>query len=251
MAADVSIPTTMLRTLLSLLSPAGVSLLVAACCWAVVAVVTRTRPAIHRAAVIATLACGVAAAVIGLVVATRGGRDADAGKRTRLLPVPGVAARTDRGTVVPLGWPAEGADEEDMPDGFEWRAIAASAGRAEANCHGWVFAEGGYWIPTESVDTILRDNGYAWIADPRPGDLIIYRDERGRPIHSGIVKAVGADGFVLVESKWGLLDVFWHTPDDQAFGEDYEYWRSSRPGHSLNLSGEPSEPRPTPSRHAR
>lgn len=241
----------MLRTLAPLVVPASVSLLVAACCWAVVAVVTRRRPGIRRAAMSAALASAVAAAVLFLVWGPRSGRDAEAGKRTRLLPVPGVAARTDRGTVVPLGWPAEGADEEDMPDGFEWRAIAASAGRAEANCHGWVFADGDYWIPTESVDTILRDNGYEWIAAPAPGDLIIYRDERGRPIHSGIVKAVGDGGFVLVESKWGLLDVFWHTPDDQAFGEDYEYWHSPRPGHALNLSGARPDRRPTPARHAR
>jgi hypothetical protein len=59
---------------------------------------------------------------------------------------------------------------------------------------------------------------------------------------------VGDDGFVLVESKWGQCGVFWHTPIDQAFGDEIEYWHAARDGHSLRLSRRPGPgvpPRPS------
>lgn len=227
----------MLRSIAPMFPLASGLLLGAACAWALVAVASRRRrPRMHRVAAAAAAISGVGSLLMAVAFVAAGGRAADEPERTRLVPVPGVRASTDRGTDVPLGWPADNAVEEEMPEGFEWRAIAATAGRSQANCHGWVFAEGEYWIPTDFVDTILRDNGYEWIAAPVPGDLIIYRDEHARPIHSGLVKAIGEEGFVLVESKWGLLDVFWHTPDDQAFGDDFEYWHSPRPGHTLRLN---------------
>jgi hypothetical protein len=46
---------------------------------------------------------------------------------------------------------------------------------------------------------------------------------------------VGADGFILVESKWGSLRVFWHTPDDQGYSPRFEYWHSDRGGHLLEI----------------
>ena len=232
-------PRTMIRTLLPLLPAAASALLVAACCWGIVALATRSRrTGANRAATIGAISCAAGSLLLFIAASIWNQRAADEPNVTRLLPVPGVSASTDRGTAIPLGRPAAGVDEDDMPEGYEWRAIAAAEGRSEANCHGWVFADGDYWIPTESVDTILRDNGYEWVAAPGPGDLIVYRDERGRPLHSGVVKAVGADGFVLVERKWGLLDVFWHTPEDQAFSDDFEYWHADREGHRLRLSGQ-------------
>lgn len=230
------IRTTMLRSIAPMFPLASGLLLAAACAWGLIAVVSRQRKSrLQHVAATAAAISAVGSLLMAIAFVAAGGRVADEPKRTRLVPVPGVSASTDRGTAVPLGWPADDAVEEEMPEGFEWRAIAATAGRTQANCHGWVFAEGEYWIPTEFVDTILRDNGYEWIAAPVPGDLIIYRDDRRRPIHSGIVKAIGEEGFVLIESKWGLPGVFWHTPDDQAFGDEFEYWHSPRPGHALRL----------------
>lgn len=154
----------------------------------------------------------------------------------RMLPVPGMLALTDGGIVVPLGWPQDQTAERGIPDGFEGQLIVAGRGNALSNCHGWVFTGGRYWIPIESVDTILNDNGYKLVPTPLADDLIVYRGDDGRPVHTGIVKAVGDDGFVLVESKWGKQDIFWHTRDQQAFGTRFEYWHADRDGHLLRLS---------------
>ena len=154
----------------------------------------------------------------------------------RMLPVPGMLALTDGGIVVPLGWPQDQTAEPGIPDGFEGQLIVAGRGDALSNCHGWVFTGGRYWIPIESVDTILNDNGYKLVPTPLADDLIVYRGDDGRPVHTGIVKAVGEDGFVLVESKWGKHDIFWHTRDKQAFGTRFEYWHADRDGHLLRLS---------------
>jgi len=154
----------------------------------------------------------------------------------RMIPVPGTLAFTDNGAIVPVGVPLHPQPDHDIPEGFESRVIAVGNAESTSNCHGWVFVEGRYWIPTESVDLILNDNGYVLVDDPGVGDLVVYRDDEGRPFHTGIVKAVGDDGFVLVESKWGQCGVFWHTPIDQAFGDQIAYWRAGRDGHSLHMS---------------
>ena len=159
-------------------------------------------------------------------------------KLARMLPVPGMLALTDGGIVVPLGWPQDQTAERGIPDGFEGQLIVAGRGDALSNCHGWVFTGGRYWIPIESVDKILNDNGYKLVAAPLPDDLIVYRGDDGRPVHTGIVKAVGDDGFVLIESKWGKHDIFWHTRDGQAFGTRFEYWHADRDGHLLRLSNQ-------------
>jgi len=219
----------------TLFLPAGLAFVVAGCAAGVIAAVG--RPGQRRLAGVCALALIAAGAALSVVPAGRVGEDWRSEPR-RMLPVPGVRAWTDEGTPVPLGRPREEA-AGGVPDEFAWRAIAAHPAAASANCHGWVFAEGRYWIPTESIDAILADNGYHLTDQPLPGDLIIYRDDRGRPFHSGIVKAVGSDHFVLVESKWGALPVFWHTPEHQAFGDRLEYRRSDRQGHSLRIEEGP------------
>lgn len=146
------------------------------------------------------------------------------------------SALTDAGGVVPLELLEDTVAEGEVPGGFEGQVIVADGASARSNCHGWVFTGGRYCIPGESVDAILRDNGYANVTDARAGDLVIYRDDAGDPIHTGVVKAVGEGGFVLVESKWGQLDVFWHTAVNGAYGSRFDYWRSARAGHLLRLS---------------
>lgn len=200
------------------------------------ALVGRSLAASRVRAALMALAGGAAlVAAIALVAGSRGGGPRETA--ARIVPAPGVVARTDHGVAVPLGWPEDPEEPSDLPEGYEGRVIVAGRGDGTSNCHGWVFAGGCYWIPTECIDMILRDNGYDRVDEPRVGDLIVYRDDDGRPFHTGVVKAVGDRGFVLVESKWGQTDVFWHTPHDQAFGDDFEYWRADRPGHVLHLEG--------------
>ncbi|MFM8891339.1 MAG: hypothetical protein ACKOTB_06895, partial [Planctomycetia bacterium] len=45
----------------------------------------------------------------------------------------------------------------------------------------------------------------------------------------------GDDGFVLVESKWGPLHTYWHTPEAQSYSQRFDYWRSPRAGHLLTI----------------
>lgn len=152
-----------------------------------------------------------------------------------IVIVSDMAALTDRGQAIPVRRYADPAAERSVPTGYEGRAILAGGAEALSNCHGWVFTGGRYAIAAENVDAILRDNGYERVEEPGLHDLIVYRDAAGRPVHTGVVKAVGADGFILVESKWGALRVFWHTPDDQGYSARFDYWRSDRGGHLLEI----------------
>lgn len=238
----------MIATLSQSAALAVLALCVAAVCWAAFTVVARRGGRRWR---IALLVASIAAVGASALCFPGAGLSPEAGAESRparLVPVPGTWALTDSGSIVPVGVPLDPLTGQDIPERFESRVIAVGNAESTANCHGWVFVEGRYWIPTESVDTILKENGYILVDHPEAGDLIVYRDDVGRPLHTGIVKAVGIDGFVLVESKWGQCGVFWHTPIDQAFGDEIEYWRAAREGHSLRLSKRPGPgvpPRPS------
>ena len=149
--------------------------------------------------------------------------------------VTGARAITDGGTTIRLGRFVLNAPKPLIPDGFDGRVIVADATNSRANCHGWVFTGGEYRVSSEDIDTILADNGYERVAEAVPNDLIIYRDDEGRVVHTGLVKAVGPGGFALIESKWGPLDIYWHTPDDQVYSQRYDFYRSPRDGHLLRV----------------
>jgi len=151
------------------------------------------------------------------------------------ISVPGVMVLTDRGTPINVKRLTEAVAPGTVPDGYAGRLIVAEGGDALSNCHGWVFTDGEFCVDGAAVDDILRENGYTEVADPLPSDLIVYRDHDGVPVHTGIVQATGKNGFVLIESKWGQLDVFWHTPADQRYSDHWEYWRSPRAGHRLDV----------------
>jgi hypothetical protein len=101
-----------------------------------------------------------------------------------------------------------------------------------SNCHGWVFAGGRFWVGGEAVEGILAENGYVAVADPAPGDLVVYR-QGGAIAHTGVVRYVTAGLPVLVEGKWGSLGVYLHPVDKSCYGGDYTFYRSPRPGHLL------------------
>jgi hypothetical protein len=103
---------------------------------------------------------------------------------------------------------------------------------ADCNCHGWVFLDGRYWLPTREVELILRDNGYQPVTDPHPGDLVIYRAPDGEAGHSGVVLALDEGGRPLVESKWADLGCYVHRADMPFFGR-HQFFRSARTGHLL------------------
>ncbi len=116
---------------------------------------------------------------------------------------------TDRGSRVPVlavraefrseGNPAAG----DLEPRLLQRVIRTSAPEDRCNCHGWVFAEGAGHIGGPDVERILQDNGYQATEVAAVGDVVIYRDDAGAIVHSGVVRALGSGGLVLIESKWG------------------------------------------------
>ncbi len=118
--------------------------------------------------------------------------------------------------------------------------IRRSSADDRSNCHGWVFAGGRFLLGGDSVEIILKENGYQEHPDPHPGDLVIYRNN-GVISHTGIVRYVSEGQPVLVESKWGELGVFLHEPDKSPYGTAYTFHRSLRRGHLLTGIGGPTK----------
>jgi hypothetical protein len=172
-----------------------------------------------------------------------------------LRPAEGAWATTDRGRPVPLfaypagpALPGTLAEEEETALGSRvssLRVIRAGPPDPSSNCHGWVFTGGRCWVKGEAVEGILQDNGYQRVEAPRPGDLVVYRDERGAVSHTGVVSSVGSDGLVLVESKWGWLGRYVHAAEAHPYGPDFSYHHSPRTGHLLRLTNSPPPPATT------
>jgi hypothetical protein len=102
------------------------------------------------------------------------------------------------------------------------------------NCHGWVFADGHYWVRSRFVETILKDNGYQAVEQPKAGDVAVFRNHLGEVTHSGLVRASGKDGNVLLESKWGRYGRYVHTPEDHCYRADkVTYYHTTRGSHLL------------------
>jgi hypothetical protein len=124
-----------------------------------------------------------------------------------------AVARTDRGRRIPLyravlpegGASARLEDEVVQGWGPSLRLIRTGPPDWAADCHGWTFTGGRWWVAGHDVERILQDNGYRPVDAPRPADLLVCRNEAGLPMHTGVVFAVGDDGRVLVESKWAWL----------------------------------------------
>ncbi|HXG12454.1 MAG TPA: hypothetical protein VNK04_22040 [Gemmataceae bacterium] len=162
-----------------------------------------------------------------------------------LVEVHDVQAYTDRGTPIQLfSRVGVGSPPDDTPALLpapggrllNGRAIQVGPPDPRTICHGWTFCGGRYMIAAQAVELILQENGYRRVEVPRSGDLIIYWDrpgDGGLIVHSGVVKAVGDDGYVLVESKWGTQGRFLHEPKMQPYSPYFGYFRSERKGHLL------------------
>lgn len=120
---------------------------------------------------------------------------------------------------------------------YHARLIQSAPADPAYNCHGWIFAAGRYLIVNQDVPRIILDNGYQRVSDPKPGDIILYRDDAGHCIHSGLVRLVDSGALVLVESKWGGCGRYIHPPEIQPYGTRWDYCRSSRNGHLLRGLG--------------
>jgi hypothetical protein len=164
-----------------------------------------------------------------------------------------VTALTDRGRRVqlfhiPLSVLPPGAAKEKEARMARDAATAMQYIRTappdwQSNCHGWTFTGGRWWVLGGDVRQILEDNGYRPVTEPRPGDLVIYRDGADQITHTAVVRGATGEGCVLVEGKWSWLGVYLHRCDTQGYGTP-SYYRSPRAGHVLRGLG--AEPTPEP-----
>lgn len=166
---------------------------------------------------------------------------ASVAQSTPLVPRGGTPLTTDRGTIIPARVPitprtaAQIAQAERDIIGkseMSWDLLRTGSADDRSNCHGWVFAAGQAWIGGSAVDTILGDNGYCKVSDPKPGDVVVYRS--GNQIeHTAVVRYCSANEPPLVEGKWGALGVYLHRPHTTGYGPNFEYYRSPRQGHTV------------------
>jgi hypothetical protein len=159
----------------------------------------------------------------------------------------GMRALTDRGCEILLFEFEMRHSLEELEEGlltsrdYAHQIIQILEPSKQANCHGWVFADGQFGVPSEQVDVILADNGYRAVDRPRENDLAVYRNIAGDILHTGVVQLVSDEGLVLVESKWGPLGVFLHPAAVQPYGANFGYYRTSRPNHRLRISNVPAD----------
>ena len=158
-------------------------------------------------------------------------------------PCDRLNATTDRGTKLVLKVPVE-SSVKDVPElssaeerilqktHLDEYVIRRGAADDRSNCHGWVFTAGRFILLNEDVQLILEENGYREQPEPRPGDLVVYR-QNGIIVHTAIVRYVTEGQPVLVESKWGELGVFLHAVHRSVYGLSYTFYRSERRGHLL------------------
>lgn len=78
--------------------------------------------------------------------------------------------------------------------------------RTKSNCHGFTFLAGDYWMMSDQVDLII--DGNHWSLVPReevsPSDVAVYRDKRGKVVHTARVVGRNEKGQILVDSKDGF-----------------------------------------------
>jgi hypothetical protein len=86
-----------------------------------------------------------------------------------------------------------------------YQASPSRRWRYKANCHGYTFLDGDYWLCNAQVDPILKDNGWVIVPaeDVYPGDVAIYRNSKRVIVHSAKVVGKDSKGHVLVDSKNG------------------------------------------------
>jgi hypothetical protein len=165
------------------------------------------------------------------------------GEAREITPSP---ARTDAGRLVrlrewvgpvPANWINKEHEARKVADaGLTGQFIRVAPPSLDCNCFGWVFTGGRYFLPDGDVPTIIKDNGYRPVSDPRPGDLALYADGFDDPMHAGVVVGTTREGVALVESKWGYVGARYIHPADTHLYRRYRctYYRSPRPGHLLH-----------------
>lgn len=108
---------------------------------------------------------------------------------------------------------------------YAMQFIRTSQPNPNYNCHGWSFADGRRSVTVDEVYKYISGFRYRPVILPEPGDIVVYYDANNELCHSGIVKATGTKGFVLVESKWGALGRFLHLLETPQVATRYAFYR--------------------------
>jgi hypothetical protein len=103
------------------------------------------------------------------------------------------------------------------------------------DCHGYTFLDGDRWIDDDQVPTILAENGYSETSTPVVGDIVVYWNG-GQPKHSGKITEVKGGTVTKITSKWGLLGLYSHAPNDvpATYGSWKAYHTTRAGGHRLH-----------------
>ena len=116
---------------------------------------------------------------------------------------------------------------------LDHRVIRVAGPDLVCNCHGWTFGGGQCWLNSAEAEQILGENGYNPVPVPRCGDVVVYENGSGHPIHSGVVVGLDRAGEVLVESKWAWIGLYIHSVENQPYSTRWEFYHSERPDNSL------------------
>jgi hypothetical protein len=169
-------------------------------------------------------------------------------------PVVSHRAYTDRGRAITLyaapptdrtyedHLTAEAAVLRQLQD--PWPVLRLAPPDRAANCHGWTFGSGQFWIQGRDIDPILADNGYQAVSAPQAHDVAIFRDADNQVLHSGVVRGLTRDGHVLIESKWGWSGRYLHPASCSAYGTRVTFYRTDRGGNLLRIQPEAAESKP-------
>jgi hypothetical protein len=96
------------------------------------------------------------------------------------------------------------------------------------NCHGLTFGSRRTQVDgeTKTILWILDEDGYQELTEDKPqsGDVVVYFDENGQVIHSGIILYL-IDGIPKIWSKWGKGHEVVHSVADCPYGQQVKYFR--------------------------
>jgi hypothetical protein len=214
-----------------------------------------SRIDLERAAFVRHPIAWAALVILGVVTGLAGVRfqqtlaNASAHEKGLGIPIPGsrteveyLVGVTDRGTRIAVyEWDAVDDEYRSFVETAEamydkiFPSLLREHSTDNTNCHGWVFTQGRYLLFGDEVELILRENGYQQVTEPRPDDVIIYRNGYGSILHSGIVRTLLDKQSVLVESKWGISARYLHLANDSPYGINFGFYRSQRRDHLIGL----------------
>jgi hypothetical protein len=119
-------------------------------------------------------------------------------------------------------------EQQFLREHFPRGAIETAPPDERYNCHDFTFFGGPATGAKRHPEELLIEQGFRPVDVPSVGDIIIYRERNGAIMHSGIVKAVGVGGFILIESKWGGRGRYLHQPEVQGMDAIISYYSNKR-----------------------